>query len=1264
MRQSSPGKKIRRIDLVRIFIFLILILLLISLYFIIKDFEKLERQHRVTQLKRQMIFGIENYIHQRISGILFLGNLLQAQKDGLNKNMFNQYSEMLCSRTTGYRSITLLNHTLEGIFTYPPGNNLYHAMGMDAELDKLVKLLNEGTNNEFVVSEPLLIQPGRVGFLVLSPLECDNDRFDYLLAIFDIADLFEEFIAPVLSDRDIYWIEDSGGKWISPHHIGWLEAPGAEVEKLIIKVGDNRWVLKMTMSGLLRSRIIAIYWGIMGLLAIILAFAVILNFVQFSREEKLLRKANQEATRTAEIHQRITDSVNRPYELKQTLAYTLEQIASFIGGRCDALYFIVKNHQGSGITCPAFWTKHKDNKAIESNQNEDLQIAEPFEGFWEWTRSIAPRRLTSEEIADSSLFSLPSLPSGRDMILFPVSARENGWGALAIVLSASRQDLPQGMMENISSFCVTVAFALENAYMLNAQKELTENLRDLNVISHSLLESHGKETIFQNISQAVVWSYPIQLACLWELDEGDGQLNLRAADAKNQDIPPAVLQGISEDIRLHVLERHLEEESVFNLNLVDELKQGGYEKGDWMDSLHLRYYSQLALGTFEARLGCMVLVTISPLDYELIEILKLVAGQAALVIKDLERLKELHKAIFEAEKSKQLASEILANMHHELKNPISTIKGYAEALSNDFDKLTDQQRNFFLEVIISRVTQLDQLISDILELSSLQHGEAVLTPERHPIAESLEAVMQLISPMAASKRVNIEIQVEPNAQNIYADRQALKKILLHLMDNAVKFSLDEGNVWVHCKLSRNQDAKQNLYVIEVKDEGIGFREQDRAYLFEPFWQAERSYARRHGGAGIGLSLVKEYAQKHGGSIEITGTCGEGSTCRLELPQPEDVFTEAPDRYVLAVGLNHENSDRLQKIVQQKGIKFIHLKHEQPPPAWSMNHLPEAILLELPISNAAIDPSIFNPWRRFAVPIIALYNGETNNISLPEDIHALSWEGDLFRMFNILETSKQPTMVSSLTGNGDPAEARRMLSGKVALLAYPSAISAEQLVAMFNQAGMVSLTADNGSEAILKLAYAQLDFVCLSLLLPSVDAIAIMNELAQKRQGYQVPIFLSIEKPSGQLVFFEGVDGAIINQVDVESLRQSFKDYLDSGWQLTALTDDKKTAGWARALAHKLTVYGSDVELDDVLSIEAPNLVLLDCKAEKKRALDVLSRLNTKRENMDIRCLVIIEQDFTEQQREQFNKQLTEYYFKPMINSEDIVKKIAQILKIK
>jgi two-component system, sensor histidine kinase and response regulator len=251
-----------------------------------------------------------------------------------------------------------------------------------------------------------------------------------------------------------------------------------------------------------------------------------------------------------------------------------------------------------------------------------------------------------------------------------------------------------------------------------------------------------------------------------------------------------------------------------------------------------------------------------------------------------EQSVELREAHARAEEASAAKSEFVANMSHEMRTPLQGVLGVLQLAIEDEKSEAKARR---LETAKRSAETLLSMIDDILDFSRIEARKLELEPVYFPLRQMLAETMKALGVIAAGKKLTLSYLVQPDVpETVWGDPVRLRQILVNLVGNAIKFT-HEGEIFV--QVSRAQ-AKVR---IDVRDTGIGIAPAQRERIFEPFTQADSSFGRRHGGAGLGLSIVTRLLEAMGGSVDVSSEQGAGSVFSFIVPLTADAVGVAPPR---------------------------------------------------------------------------------------------------------------------------------------------------------------------------------------------------------------------------------------------------------------------------------------------------------------------------------------------------------------------------------
>jgi two-component system, OmpR family, phosphate regulon sensor histidine kinase PhoR len=238
------------------------------------------------------------------------------------------------------------------------------------------------------------------------------------------------------------------------------------------------------------------------------------------------------------------------------------------------------------------------------------------------------------------------------------------------------------------------------------------------------------------------------------------------------------------------------------------------------------------------------------------------------VFHDISRLKQ----------ADEIRRDFVANVSHELRTPLSIFHGNLETLLEASDLDGDEIRHIY-KVMKRHSDRLNLLVNDLLSLARLESKEANLQLAEINLRDFLEEVTRDWKKRLAGKNLRLDLQVPDNFPTLHADERRLEEVVHNLLDNAVKYSHQNGRILIH------GHAPDQEIVLAVCDEGVGIAAADLPRIFERFYRADRARSRELGGTGLGLSIVKHIAQLHGGRVEADSVIGQGTTIRVILPNP-------------------------------------------------------------------------------------------------------------------------------------------------------------------------------------------------------------------------------------------------------------------------------------------------------------------------------------------------------------------------------------------
>jgi signal transduction histidine kinase/ActR/RegA family two-component response regulator len=335
------------------------------------------------------------------------------------------------------------------------------------------------------------------------------------------------------------------------------------------------------------------------------------------------------------------------------------------------------------------------------------------------------------------------------------------------------------------------------------------------------------------------------------------------------------------------------------------------------------------------------------------------AREQMLLIEKLKKTQnELKKAQKKAEDANQAKSEFLANISHEIRSPLNAISGFIQILinkSSDFNLPVSFIK--YLNLINIGGQNLSEVINDTLDVLKIEAGKSTALGEDINLIQLMKNIFHLNTDFAGKKNINFLYHFHDSVpQTIKSDKAKIKKILMNLINNAIKFTPEKGEVRFEVSL----EEKKNI-VFKVKDSGIGIPKNRLDSIFQPFEQADMTIDRTYGGTGLGLAITKKMVEILKGEINVESEEHKGSIFTVKIPYtPADSTVQSekeidfkklnfsPDNLVLVIEDNLINQKMIQFLFQELGIKVIIAEDGKTGVSKAYELKPDMILMDIHI----------------------------------------------------------------------------------------------------------------------------------------------------------------------------------------------------------------------------------------------------------------------------------------------------------------------------
>ena len=221
-----------------------------------------------------------------------------------------------------------------------------------------------------------------------------------------------------------------------------------------------------------------------------------------------------------------------------------------------------------------------------------------------------------------------------------------------------------------------------------------------------------------------------------------------------------------------------------------------------------------------------------------------------------------------------LRNTFIANVSHELRTPLASVQGFIQGMLDG--AIEEKDRDKYLNIVLGETKRMSTLITDLLSLAKIESGKFPVEYSEFDINELLRRCLLMFEQRIEEKNIGVSIGLSEDKLKVWADEDRISQVITNLIDNAVKFTGEGGEikVWTYCT--------ENKVNVNISDTGVGIPQEDQPYVFERFFKVDKSHSQGTPGTGIGLSIVKRIIAQHGETIGIQSTEGKGTTFTFTL----------------------------------------------------------------------------------------------------------------------------------------------------------------------------------------------------------------------------------------------------------------------------------------------------------------------------------------------------------------------------------------------
>jgi signal transduction histidine kinase len=453
----------------------------------------------------------------------------------------------------------------------------------------------------------------------------------------------------------------------------------------------------------------------------------------------------------------------------------------------------------------------------------------------------------------------------RSIMCVPLRARGRIIGAVYVdnrLFSGVFQD---DDLELLATFANQAAIAIDNARLFTqTDQALARRVEELSIFQRIDQQLNQSLDLNAVLSSALGWAMQLTTAdsgsigLIEETEEKDLVLHLLVHT--NTAIDDQRMVPVSHPVLAQVL---AEKQAIFTQNATQSQSIDGSPALVQLSVPILREGRVTGLITLESQ-------TAEAINEDDKEFVKRLADRAAVAIENAS----LYEKIAAANQSK---SEFISIVTHELRLPMTSIKGYTDLILSGMTGELNEQQQQFMEVIKRNLGRMSVLISDLSDINRMESGRMAFEFGAFDIRDTVEDVTDSLRERIASRGQTLTVEIKPEVTAVYADSRRVNQILTNLLSNANKYTPDGGQVQIQV-WQENGRAQ-----VSVSDSGIGISEENQARLFTQFFRAEDEQVRAQAGWGLGLSIVKKMVEAQNGEIWFKSTLGEGSTFAFTVP---------------------------------------------------------------------------------------------------------------------------------------------------------------------------------------------------------------------------------------------------------------------------------------------------------------------------------------------------------------------------------------------
>jgi len=528
-----------------------------------------------------------------------------------------------------------------------------------------------------------------------------------------------------------------------------------------------------------------------------------------------------------------------------------------------------------------------------------------------------------------------------------------------------------------------------------------------------------------------------------------------------------------------------------------------------------------------------------------------------------EAAKEDKVAAIEANKAK---SYFLANMSHEIRTPMNGIIGFTELLKNS--DLTDEQKDY-IDIIEKSSDNLLKIINNILDLSKLESNKVELEHVIFDAIKEFDNTVDTFAVISSERNIELNYYLDPRiSPKLKGDPTKLKEILTNLLNNAIKFTEEGGEIDVEIKKSLNTQSNNKVWIeFSVTDTGIGMSKKQLERIFQPFMQGDSSINRKYGGTGLGLTITKQYIELLGGELKVESKEGVGSKFSFTIPIEEIAtskvnYRDKFNKLKISIYKPLEESklfEYVKKYLDYYDVNYDIFSTKEELTRLVNEHKDESnysIFIDLDKIDNIIYHELCTIKKELLVIVSSLNKKDKlNKLKLPAE-RALYKPLGLEKVINLLKFLTKYEEVKEV----QTPVIHTKYKGK-ALVVEDNIINQKLIVSVLERFGLDIDVADNGEVAVSKREQNDYDIIFMDIQMPIMDGIEatkIIKEYEKKNNLKSIPVIAltaNALKGDRERLLKEGLDEYISKPIEMAELLYILHKFLSS--KSTITVDENK-----------------------------------------------------------------------------------------------------------